>query len=604
MPIVEMRVKNFRAFADSGIVTLGSVTPIVGGNDAGKSGLLHALRVFFEPPKKGGLDLSDLHAKEPNAIAEIEVAFDPAALTTQEVQIDAKNKIHLTDDYLVDCTGFLRLRISISTKAITAFEILIQDIDDENLFPLATKNHDQLLDLLAAKGLPAVKAGKETNQQKRASLRHKAQEEGKGLIEAWVDATPIEKKIREILPQLILFSDTANYGIGQTPVQNQFKGIVDKAVAAHPNAKQIEEEIQATIQAEFDKVYERLTRLTNTVTSLEASAKVSWKKAVDGIGLSWGDPSGISIPYEMRGAGVRRLFMVAYFQYEAAASLHTAQGPKYIFAVEEPEVHLHPGAQRDLDDAFRDLADLGHAVIFTTHSPVFASSAPLRDVVLVVRPYAQAEVLQVPHIDAAKIAQELGVEASDRLVGKNYVILVEGQRDVAFYLNVLSLLYSAGHTILDPNDVFFLQCGGISNLRFNVTTCCMDSAGLKWAVLADSDRAALAAPMGKDAQYLQGTCPVSCSVLKFLTRSNIENYMDAVAVKTVTGIDCSIPHYGKPTDLTGAPLGKRILKQIKDAGSLVVQQMGVAGIIANSQNANGKGEFVEIFEDIKQAFGL
>src|ERR1019366_7184823 len=227
MPIGEMRVKNFRAFTDSGIVRLGGVTPIAGRNDVGKSGLLHALRLFFEPPKKGGLDLPDLHAMDPNAVAEIEVAFHPAALTTQEVQIDAKNKVHLIEDCLVDSQGLLRLRISISEKAITAFDILIQDIDDDALFPLAIKDHAELLNLLAANGLPAVKAGKETNQQKRMSLRQKAHADGKGLREGWVNAIPVEKKLRDILPQLILFSDTANYGIGETPVQNQFKGIVD-----------------------------------------------------------------------------------------------------------------------------------------------------------------------------------------------------------------------------------------------------------------------------------------------------------------------------------------------------------------------------------------
>jgi len=604
MPIAELRIKNFRAFADSGLITLGGVTPIVGQNDVGKSGILHALRVFFEPPKKGGLDISNIHAKDPNAVAEIEVAFNPSALATQEIQIDAKNKIHLTDDFLVDSRGLLRLRMLISEKAIMAFEILIQDIDDDALFPLAIKNHDELLELLSTKGLPAVRAGKETNQQKRTSLRQKVQTDGKGLREAWVDATPIEKKLRDVLPKLIIFTDTANYGIDETPVQNQFKGIVDKALSTHPNAKQIEDDIRGTIQGEFDKVFERLSKLTSTVTSLEANTRVSWKKAVDSISLSWGDPTGISIPFEMRGSGVRRLFMVAYFQYEAAASLHEVEGPKYIFAVEEPEVHLHPGAQRDLDSAFRDLADLGHAVIFTTHSPVFASSASLRDVVLVVRPDVRAEARQVPHIDAAQIATELGVEASDRLVGKNHIILVEGPRDVEFYSNVLSILHGAGHTGLDPSSVLFLQCGGISNLRFSVTTRCIDSAGLKWAVLADSDRTATGSPMGRDAQDLQSTCPPSCATLKFLNRSNIENYLDASVVKAVTGIDCVIPLFGKPTYLAGSPIGKGTLRKIKDNVSIMAQQMGVAGILAHSLDNSGNSEFIKIFEDIKQAFRL
>jgi len=604
MPLAEIRVKGFRAFSDTGVVKIGAVAPIVGRNDAGKSGILHALRIFFEPPKKGGLDIADLHGKDPDGTAEIEVAFYPTGLSTQEVQIDAKNKIHLTEDCLVDSNGFFRLRLSISAKTIVGFEIFVQDVDDDDLFPLALKNHDELLKLLEANGLPAVKAGKETNQEKRNSLRDKAQADGKGLREAWVDASTVENKLRSILPTFIFFADTANYGIGETPVQNQFKGIVDKALSAHPNAKQIENDIRTTIQLEFDKVFERLSLLTDSVTSLEASARVSWKKAVDGIALSWGDTAGVNIPYEMRGAGVRRLFMVAYFQYEAAASLHDGDGSKYIFAIEEPEVHLHPGAQRDLDIALRDLADSGHTVIFATHSPVFASAAPLRDVVLVVRTGERAEVRQTPNIDAAEIARELGVEASDRLIGKNNVILVEGPHDVNFYSTVLSLLHAAGHTALDPNAVLFLQCGGISNLRFSVTTRCMDSAGLKWAVLADSDRTAAGSEMGQNAQKLQATCPQSCCSLNFLTRTNIENYLDAGIVKQNTGIDCVIPTYGKPTDLAGNAFGKRTLKKIKDAGQDVVNQMGVSGIVSCSQDGNGDCEFVTIFEQLKKAFGL
>ena len=604
MPIAELRVKNFRAFKDSGPIKIGGITPIVGKNDVGKSALLRALQLFFEPPKKGGLGLDDIHNKDPGLIAEIEVAFYPSALETQEVQIDAKNKIHLTNDCLVDGQGLLRLRLSVSSREVSAFEILVKDVDEDAFFPLATKNHDELLKLLEENKLPAIKAGKETNQEKRNKLREHAQKAGIGFREAYVNAADIEKKLRDVLPQLILFTDTANYGIGETPVQNQFKGIVDRAIASNPSAKQIEEQIQAALQEEFNKVYERLSRLTSGVTSLEASAKVSWKKAVDGISLSWGDPAGISISYELRGAGVRRLFMVAYFQYEAAASLYSTQGPKYIFAVEEPEVHLHPGAQRELDLAFRELADLGHTVIFTTHAPVFASTISLNDLVLVIRPHAAAEVQQKPDIDAIQVASELGVEASDRLIGKNHVILVEGPKDVGFYTNVLELLYEAGHTTLDPKSVLFLQCGGIDSLAFTVNMRCIDEAGLKWAVLADSDREAESLPISQKAQTLQNLCPPSCAKLNFLNRSNIENYLDAGAVKSITGIDCIIPHYGKPTDLAGNLLSKGKLNKIKTKGPEIVKEMGADSIHVCSQDDSGNSEFVDIFEGIKQAFEL
>lgn len=603
MPLADFRVRHFRAFADSGRVVLGGVTPIVGRNDVGKSGLLHALRTFFDPPKKGGLDISELHAKNQNAVAEVEVAFHPDGLASQEVQIDAKNKIHLVSDYLVDGTGLLRLKLSLSAKSTESFGILIEDVDDDDLFPLALKSQDELLQLLSARGLPATKAGKETNQEKRNALREYARSQDIGIREEWVDASAVEKRLRESLPEFMMFSDTADYGIGQTAVQNEFKSIVDRALSSHPIAQQIESDIQATIQAEFDQVFERMARLTDSVTSLGADAKISWRKAVDGIALNWGDASGVSIPYELRGAGVRRLFMVAYFQYQAAASLHDPDGPKYIFAVEEPEVHLHPGAQRDLDDAFRELADLGHSVLFTTHSPVFASSAPLRDLAVVVRPGAEAEAKQLPEIDPQLIARELGVEASDRLVGKNYIILVEGPRDVEFYGNVLTCLHDAGLTSLDPESILFLQCGE-TGLRFSVTTCCMDEAGLKWAVIADSDRIAPNGPMGENSRNLQSSCPATCLRMSFLDRTAIENYLDPAVVTAVTGIDCLIPQYGRPTDMTGNELGKGKRKAIKMHGPTIAQQMGAVGLVAHSQDNAGSSEFVLIFEGIRQAFGL
>jgi hypothetical protein len=241
MPLTQMRVRNFRAFADSGNISLGAVTPIVGRNDVGKSCLIYALHIFFNPPKKGGLSLSDLHRKDPASIAQIEVAFSPRGLRTQEVQIDAKNKIHIIDDHLVDSQGLLRLRISISSQAITAFDILIEDIDADDLFPLALKNENELLDLLKANGLKAIKAGKETNQMKRIALRRKAEQDGKGLREEWANASSVDKKLREILPHFNLFTDFANYGIDETPVQNQFKGIVDKALEVRPKSSRFTE---------------------------------------------------------------------------------------------------------------------------------------------------------------------------------------------------------------------------------------------------------------------------------------------------------------------------------------------------------------------------
>lgn len=604
MPLVELRIQNYRAFADTGVLDVPSLFALVGRNDAGKSAILRALGVFFDPPKRGGLPLAEIHLGNPDVSASIEVAFDPARLKTRQIRIDARNLIDIVDDGLVDDKGLLRVRLSLSTSGIEGFELRISDVDDDELFPLALRRHDDLMKFLGDRGLPAKRAGRETNQEKRAALREWAKSKGLGYRTEWVDASSIEKAVREILPEFIYFTDGSNYSIDQTAVQNQFRSVVDAALRQLPEAQAVEDEIKRLIQKEFDEIAKRFNLLFESGTKLTADPSVAWRKAVDSVGLIWEDSSGIATPYEQRGAGMRRLFMVAYFQYQAARSLYDEAGPKYVFAIEEPEVHLHPGAQRKLLSALTDVAAGGHTVIFTTHSPTFAASVPLTDICLISRAGSSSRARRYPHLNAQEIAEELGVEASDRLVGKNYVILVEGPGDAEFYSEVLKKLYEAGKTNLDPELVLFLPCGGIGTLKYWVTARCMDEAGLKWALIADSDRSAEGEPPHKSVRNVIDNLPPSCKYAHVLERSYIENYLDPDAVKAVTGIDCRIPHFGKGREVTGKPIPNSEWKKIKSNVARIVQLMSVESVINHSLDNQDKCEWIYMFENIRKGFEL
>jgi putative ATP-dependent endonuclease of OLD family len=605
MPLTELRVQNFRAFADSGILTCGPTCTIVGRNDVGKSGLLHALRVFFDPPKKG-LPPTDFHGGQATTPASIEVAFDPTRLSSRLVQIDAKNTTDLVDDNLVDGKGLLRLRLTISAKGVDKLELLVKDTDVGGNFPLGLMDHDALLTALNAAGLPAVKAGKQTNQQKRDQLRQDARSKGATDKEEWVNASDHDKALRAVLPTFVFFADDANYALDETGVQNQFKTIVDKALSSHAAAASIATAITSTVQSEFDKIHTRLARLTDTITGVKADASVNWKKAVDGIGLEWTDRSGVALPFRCRGAGVRRLFMVAYFQYEAAASMHDPKGPKYVFAIEEPEVHLHPGAQAILNEAFGDLAAQGHGVAFTTHSPVFASCAPAESLILVKRGIAKSSACeQLPSLNLATVADELGVEASHRLVGKNHVVLVEGRDDVEILVAFLTKLNAAGKTRLKPSDVLFLQCGGIGNLAFVANSRCMNDAGLAWAVVMDSDRPARgSAPKKGPATTLPASPPSGCAFIHVLDRTYIENYLDSTHASTASGVACLIPEYGMATDPSGAVLPKDQWGKVKANGPSAAAAMTVAEIQQAAKRPTGVCEMTWLFNELANRFGL
>ena len=607
--IKEIVVRNLRAFEDSGVVRLDSISPIVGKNDVGKSAIIYALKWFFEPPKKGGLNPVEIHGQDENTEVAIEVAFEPTKLSTAELKLDAKNPTTLEQENLLDRDGLLRLRLTLSNKSCGPLEAYIYDIDDTELFGLALLKQQELLQLLQKGGFPAIVSGSETNVERRNILREHAISTGAKKKEGWIDISIYESVFRSILPQFIFFPDEARYGVGETSVQNQFKGIVDRVMRTHPMASQIDQDVRSAVQGEFQKVFDHMSRMTDTVDEIKAITTVDWKKAVANIALNWIDPFGVEVPYHMRGSGVRRLFMVAYFQYESAEGLLEEGSSRYVFAIEEPEVHLHPGAQRILIEAFSELAKAGHQVIFTTHSPVFAATSDVNSLTLVERKGKAAKVIQTPTLKIEQVATELGVEVSDRLVGKNHVILVEGLNDVEFYEEALNQLHAAGYTHLNPKDVAFAQCGGIGNLKYVVLTKRMDEIQLLWAVIIDSDRKSKGDPPSKTAQEIYDNHPNTCKLVHILERTCLENYLDCNTIKGVTGVEATIPTYGLLLDgALGQQLKNGQRRKIKSNLRAIAANMGADGLIACSlppgKMSPGDCELIRIFNDIQKAFGL
>lgn len=78
------------------------------------------------------------------------------------------------------------------------------------------------------------------------------------------------------------------------------------------------------------------------------------------------------------GQGMRNLALLALFR----AYAKTLRGDA-IIAIEEPEIYLHPHAERSLSTLFGELADRGNQILFTTHSSNFLSTDKFDKVCLV-----------------------------------------------------------------------------------------------------------------------------------------------------------------------------------------------------------------------------
>ena len=101
------------------------------------------------------------------------------------------------------------------------------------------------------------------------------------------------------------------------------------------------------------------------------------------------------LPLSHHGQGLQSLAVIFLYQAAALQQLAEAEQPgiEPIFAIEEPEVHLHPQAARTL---WGHVQELSGQKLITTHSPYFVQHVPLRDLRLVSLHDGCTEVASLP----------------------------------------------------------------------------------------------------------------------------------------------------------------------------------------------------------------
>ena len=208
--------------------------------------------------------------------------------------------------------------------------------------------------------------------------------------------------------------------------------------------------------------------------------------------------SGLELPADELGSGVQSAIVVGIF--EAFRQLGTDVGTVLI---EEPEMYLHPQAQRYLHAMLCELVEKEQAqVIYSTHSPVFADLRRFEALRLVRREPGQATTVaaitkpeDVAYLDDQRTRQKLHAFTSTRseLLFARRVLLVEGPGDAL----AARLCAEKMPLDLDAEDFSVVECGSKNAIPFFAKVC--QALGIAFAVLHDED----VWPLGDDPEKAQ-----------------------------------------------------------------------------------------------------
>lgn len=139
---------------------------------------------------------------------------------------------------------------------------------------------------------------------------------------------------------------------------------------------------------------------------------------------------GVELPLDQHGMGMQRSLVISILRTWCDYVRNDHRD--YLFAIEEPEIYLHPHANRVLLSLLSEIAEHDQ-VLFTTHASEFVNRTPLTNIITLFRDGAgshavQPKLTQLAPDTLVKVQRYLQEERSDMLFARA-VILVEGQAE-------------------------------------------------------------------------------------------------------------------------------------------------------------------------------
>ncbi len=405
MKIREVAIRNFRSLENVRF-QVGDVLALTGRNNSGKSNIIRALEFFFNPSVRS-VSQESFKDHDTSRTISIRVTFEDLSNWEKEsfdYWVDG-DSLTISREIFAEGEGFNILPVA--HVRVPEPEWLREDQISAEKIRGWWADKDQLvigdLDFAASLGSarPTVGDLKERAQvfveEHRAAIPHTS--------EKLINPKGAPNILKGALPEFVLIpavrdvSDEAK--VQQT---NPFGRLIHATIERIPEAQrtQISEELQRVAhrlnreggEERFEAIID-LERRLNELMAEFMDCDVELELPMPQLRQVFGDArifvdDGVRTEIGAKGHGMQRAMILTILRHYAELSAIEKAGDRAgerstIVAFEEPELYLHPQAQRTLMGIFRVIAGGRDQVLYTTHSSLFVDVAYFDEICLVQR---------------------------------------------------------------------------------------------------------------------------------------------------------------------------------------------------------------------------
>ena len=534
MKLKKCRIQNYRCITDSGWVEFDDIAVIVGRNESGKTSFLKALwrlnpyhdtgyninrewpsgrRKEKTPDKVVVEAVFSFSAEEQAQVAAIhnsakgieavEISRNYAGRYTHQFSPKSPSTEHAVD-WVVD---LLQLQLEapsdtfsdhFMTQYAAAFSTLLEEVQNEGGSDRAVEGLEEIKEQLATYISPNNPPQKQ-DQNAIPALNALIDQ-----VVAEIQATPLLRVVdyvHEHMPTFIYMDDYQSF-VGSAQLdevqkhknEDRLKPEEETIIMIMEMAGlDLDEEVAKGNEEDREQRMLDMNDASNTLTELisERWSQRRYQVVFQADGQHFmtfvkdQNDKGL-VPLEDRSKGFQWFFSFdMHFMYETEGSFSNA-----IILLDEPGLHLHAAAQRDLLERMKAYAK-DNQLVYTTHLPFMIDFKRLDNIYVAEEIPKEGTKIHTNWATADKDARftlqaALGLSWSQSLFVGQYNLVVEGVDDYWFLTTFSTLFEENGQTGLDP-ELVITPAGGASKVAYVGTI--LHGQDLHVAVLLDSDPA-------------------------------------------------------------------------------------------------------------------